>query len=121
MQFGEHSFYLLAQPPFTCDFAYQLPSLHCRSVDLRASTYSSAGLTDLKNGIKTALGAQIGGNFGGFDNGLGNTGGLNAFGTAAGLGGLGAVGAGLALGLAKASKTKGKEGISVRPSLLQGL
>ena len=91
--------------------------MHCR-----ASTYSSAGLTDLKNGIKTALGAQIGGNFGGFDNGLGNTGGgLNAFGTAAGLGGLGAVGAGLALGLAKASKTKGKEGISVRPSLLQGL
>ena len=67
----------------------------------RANTYSSAGLTDIKNGIKTALGAQIGGNFGGFDNGLG---------TAAGLGGLGAVGAGLALGLAKASKPKGKEG-----------
>ena len=72
---------------------------------LRASTYSSASLTDIKNGIKTALGAQIGGgNFAGFDNGLG---------TAAGLGGLGAVGAGLALGLAKASKAKGKEGPSI--------
>ena len=92
-------------------------------ISLRASTYSSAGLTDIKNGIKTALGAQIGGtgsNFGGFDNGLG---------TAASLGGLGAVGAGLALGLAKASKAtaQGKEGeegegegemMSVRPSLL---
>ena len=97
-------------------------------ISLRASTYSSAGLTDIKNGIKTALGAQIGGtgsNFGGFDNGLG---------TAASLGGLGAVGAGLALGLAKASKAtaQGKEGeeegegemMSVRPSvwsLLKGL